>query len=53
MKVNWVSAYNRVFALINDQETEGCYISGGRFIDKVREIDPYFPYDIVMGFEER
>ena len=43
MRINWVGVYNRVFELINDPETEGCYFSGGRFIDKVREIDPYFP----------
>ena len=53
MEVNWVSAYNRVFKLINDQETEGCYFSGGRFIDKVREVDPYFPNYTQLTNERR
>ena len=41
MTLNWVPIYNRLFELINREgET---YFSGGRFIAKVREIDPYFP----------
>src|SRR5690625_167621 len=43
MTVNWVGAYNRVFEIIDRREPEGCYFSGPRFIDKVRELDPYFP----------
>lgn len=38
--MNWVRVFNRLFAIIN---TEGdTYFSGSRFINKVREIDPYF-----------
>ena len=37
---NWVRIYNRLFALV-DQQGE-CYFSGPRFIDVVREVDPYF-----------
>jgi hypothetical protein len=43
MKVNWVGAYNRVFEIIDRREPDGCYFSGPRFINKVRELDPYFP----------
>lgn len=41
MTLNWVPIYNRLFALIN-REGES-YYSGGRFISKVQEVDPYFP----------
>ncbi len=38
--MNWVKIFNRLFEIINtDGET---YFSGSRFINKVREIDPYF-----------
>lgn len=38
--MNWVKIFNRLFEIIN---TEGeTYFSGSRFINKVREIDPYF-----------
>ena len=43
MKVNWVGVYNRVFEIIDKSEPDGCYFSGRRYIDKVRELDPYFP----------
>jgi hypothetical protein len=41
MPINWVTAYNCLFEMI---DAEGdAYFSGPRFIDKVREIDPYYP----------
>ncbi len=41
MTINWVRVYHRLFEIIN---TAGdTYFSGGRFISKVREVDPYFP----------
>jgi hypothetical protein len=42
MPLNWVSIYNRLFALVN-QNGQPSYYSGSRFIGKVREVDPYFP----------
>lgn len=50
MKVNWVRIYNRLFEII-DSEGE-TYFSGGRFISKVREIDPYF-HSYSQYIEER
>ncbi len=41
-KIDWVRAYNRLFELIGTDGTP-TYYSGGTFISKVREIDPYFP----------
>lgn len=41
MAINWVRIYNRLFNLI-DRHGES-YFSAGRFIQKVREVDPYFP----------
>jgi hypothetical protein len=41
MTANWVRIYNRLLEILN---TDGAtYFSGGRFISKVREVDPYFP----------
>jgi hypothetical protein len=40
--LNWVPIYNRLFSLI-DRQGES-YYSGGRFIGKVHEVDPYFPH---------
>lgn len=42
MALNWVTIFNRLFEIINNQG-EASYFSGGRFISKVREVDPYFP----------
>lgn len=50
MAVNWVSVFNRLFEIIN-QEGD-CYFSGSRFIGKVRELDPYFP-DYRQYIDER
>jgi hypothetical protein len=41
MPINWVTTYNRLFEMINEQGE--AYFSGPRFIAKVREIDPYYP----------
>lgn len=41
MAANWVTIFNRLFEII-DQKGE-CYFSGSRFINKARELDPYFP----------
>lgn len=48
--MNWVRVFNRLFEIIN---TEGdTYLSGGKYISKVREIDPYFP-DYKKYIEQR
>jgi hypothetical protein len=48
--MNWVRIFNRIFEIIN---TEGdTYFSGGKYISKVREIDPYFP-DYKKYIEQR
>lgn len=50
MNLNWPRIYNRLFEIINsDGET---YFSGGRFISKVREVDPYFP-DYTQYIDQR
>jgi hypothetical protein len=41
MTANWVPLFNRLFSLINREGDS--YYSGGRFISKVHEVDPYFP----------
>lgn len=50
MDVNWVRIFNRLFEIINSDGE--AYFSGGRFISKVREVDPYFP-DYTRYIEER
>jgi len=50
MDVNWVRIFNRLFEIINSDDE--AYFSGGRFISKVREVDPYFP-DYARYMEER
>jgi hypothetical protein len=48
--VNWIRIWNRLFGVINKEgET---YFSGGRFLAKVREVDPYFS-DYGRYIEER
>jgi hypothetical protein len=39
---NWTEIYNRLFELINNQGDAATYFSGPRFIDAVKEFDPYF-----------
>lgn len=41
MNVNWARVYNRLFEIIDSEGNAN--FSGGRFISKVREVDPYFP----------
>ncbi|HMG15154.1 MAG TPA: toll/interleukin-1 receptor domain-containing protein, partial [Saprospiraceae bacterium] len=43
ISMNWIEIYNRLFELINVQGDTATYYSGPRFIDTVREFDPYFP----------
>jgi len=41
MPINWIAAYNRLFEILN---TPGeTYHSGPKFLEAVREIDPYVP----------
>lgn len=41
MPINWIAAYNRPFEILN---TPGeTYYSGPRFLEAVREVDPYVP----------
>lgn len=42
MTLNWIPIYNRLFVLIDRQGDS--YFSGGRFLGKVWEVDPYFPH---------
>ena len=41
--MNWIEIYNRLFELINQQGDAATYFSGPRFINTVKEFDPYFP----------
>jgi hypothetical protein len=41
--MNWIEIYNRLFELINNQGDTATYYSGSRFINTVREFEPYFP----------
>ncbi|MCD4692531.1 MAG: hypothetical protein K8R79_06440 [Calditrichales bacterium] len=42
--MNWIRIFNRLFEIINPNDTSHPnYFSGSRFIEFVREIDPYFP----------
>ena len=52
--LNWNGIYSRVFALIDNQSNDA-YFSGGRFINKMREVvDPYFPgYNEVIEYRKR
>lgn len=43
LSYSWIEIYNRLFELINNQGDSATYFSGPRFIDAVREFDPYFP----------
>lgn len=48
----WIEIYNRLFELINNQGDTATYYSGSRFINTVREFDPYFP-DYTQFIEQR
>lgn len=39
---NWIELFNRLFELINQRDT-ATYFSGPRFINTVKEFEPYFP----------
>jgi hypothetical protein len=41
--MNWIEIYNRLFELINNQNDTATYYSGPKFINTVREFEPYFP----------
>ncbi len=41
--MEWFKSYNMIFELINDQNDTATYFSGPRFINTVREFQPYFP----------
>jgi len=51
MGIAWVRTFNGLFQLI-DQSGTPTYYSGGRFISKVREVDPLFP-DYNQFIDER
>lgn len=42
-KMNWIEIYNRLFELINNQNDQSTYFSGNRFIQTLKEFDPYYP----------
>jgi hypothetical protein len=50
--MNWIEIYNRLFELINIQGDTATYYSGPRFINTVREFEPYFP-DYHQFIEQR
>ena len=50
--MNWIEIYNRLFELINNQGDTATYFSGSRFINTVREFEPYFP-DYSQFIEQR
>jgi hypothetical protein len=43
LPMNWIEVYNRIFELINNQGDTATYFSGPRFIETVRQYEPYFP----------
>ena len=49
---NWIEIYNRLFELINIPTDVATYFSGPRFINTVREFEPYFP-DYAQFIENR
>ena len=51
MGIDWVRVFNGLFRLLDESGTP-TYYSGGRFISKVREVDPLFP-DYTQYMDER
>lgn len=51
MGIDWVRRFNGLFQLL-DEAGAPTYYSGGRFISKVREVDPLFP-DYTQYIDER
>jgi hypothetical protein len=43
ISMNWIEIYNRLFELINNQGDTATYYPGPKFINTVREFEPYFP----------
>lgn len=43
LPMNWIEIYNRFFEIINNQSDTATYFSGPRFIDTVKNFEPYFP----------
>lgn len=52
ISMNWIEIYNRLFELINNQSDTATYYSGPKFINTVREFEPYFP-DYTQFIEKR
>ncbi len=52
ISMNWIEIYNRLFELINNQGDTATYYSGPKFINTVREFEPYFP-DYTQFIEKR
>ncbi|MFM9943645.1 MAG: toll/interleukin-1 receptor domain-containing protein, partial [Bacteroidia bacterium] len=50
--MNWIEIYNRLFELINNQGDVASYFSGPRFINTIKEFEPYFP-DYNQFIEQR
>ncbi len=50
--MNWIEIYNRLFELINNQGDTATYYAGPRFINTVREFEPYFP-DYIQYINQR
>jgi hypothetical protein len=50
--MDWIEIYNRLFELINIQGDAATYFSGSRFINTIREFEPYFP-DYAQFIEQR
>jgi len=42
-KVNWIEIYNRMFELINNSKDQSTYFAGSRFIQTLKEFEPYHP----------
>jgi hypothetical protein len=43
LPMNWIEIYNRLFEVINNKNNTATYFSGPRFIDIVKQYEPYFP----------
>ena len=50
--MDWIEIYNRLFELINDKTNAATYFSGPRFIQTIKEFEPYFP-DYSQFIEQR
>ena len=50
--MNWIEVFNRLFELINNQSDTATYFSGPKFINVIKETEPYFP-DYNQYIEQR